>query len=153
MSIADKGTVGLIPVTRIGCTTAHFPHLLLLSFLTLWAPVVLKVVLVKVPPSGSVPWSCAGHPTIHAPHDRYHLLLLHPSLLTPFYQHSASNRSFFLFVPSSLQPPTFPLQPHRWTLFVSMVIPSTCTTLPLLCPPHLLCFCLPWPRHSVWTTP
>ena len=36
MSIADKGTVGLIPVTRIGCTT-HTPLDLNLSKLAPWS--------------------------------------------------------------------------------------------------------------------
>ena len=60
---------------------AHIPHLLFPPFLVLWAPVVLEVILVIVPPSGFFPWSRACYSTIHISYDCYHLILLHPTFL------------------------------------------------------------------------
>ena len=133
--------------------SAYFPHLLLPSVLTLWAPVVLKVVLVKVPPSGSAPCSCARYPTIYTPHNCYYLLLFYPTLLAPLHQHSSSNCSLFSLVPASFQTPAFSPQPHRGTPLFLVVISSTFPTLSLLYLPYLLRFCPPWPCHSIWTVP
>ena len=140
-------------LSRHPLSPAYIPHLFLPSFLTSWASVVLEVVLVIVPPSGSSPWSCARYPTVYTLHNCYYLLLLHPTLLTPFHQHSSSYCSLLPLMPTSFQFPAFSAQPYRGTPLLPVVISSTLPVLLLLYPPHMLCFYFPWLHCSIWTAP